>query len=232
MRGQSWLARLLFQTPDLQAAGSAISRASITRRRERAMMSDRSRDSHGQSGSVWLVPRGIRLANGAAHPPGRATPPSRNLAAREERDWGCSGLHGVSALPVLSFGGRHRQPHLLADGARQEAAHGMGLPACSFQQFLHAGSLGAFQQVEHRRRLASVTGQAGLLCALGRLLGCLGLRRGPSLLGPNVRALCGNTSLLARFRLLRASRLAAPVASAIDLVIFHSPFAAITAVTT
>jgi hypothetical protein len=134
----------------------------------------------------------------------RIAPPGCSPAARRGRGGRKSGFDRVGPLPVLSFGGCHCHPHLLPDGARQEAAHGMGLPACRFHQFLHAGSLGAFQQFQHFRCLAAVAGRARLSAVFGCFLGCLGLW---SLLGRNVGALSGNTSLFAGFRPLGPSHM-------------------------
>src|SRR5580698_4261921 len=54
----------------------------------------------------------------------RETPPSMNPAARLERQLCGSGFHGIAALAVVALGGLDGQAHLLADRARQEAAHG------------------------------------------------------------------------------------------------------------
>src|SRR4249920_2936440 len=40
--------------------------------------------------------------------------------------WSGSGFHGIRALPILALGRRHRESHLLADSAGEEAAQGMG----------------------------------------------------------------------------------------------------------
>src|ERR1700704_1993799 len=102
MRGQCWLACFLCQTPDLQAARGTISRANATRRdlRTRTMLSD----SRGPSRFAWLRPHAIRPVSETSHFPGRATPPSRYLAARGKPIWECSGFDGVSTLPILGLG--------------------------------------------------------------------------------------------------------------------------------
>src|ERR1700691_5131078 len=65
----------------------------------------------------------------------RVTPPVCFPAAPSERNKLELGFHGVAALPVLALGGRHRQAHLLADGTRQKATHGMRLPARYLPKF-------------------------------------------------------------------------------------------------
>src|SRR5260370_11294235 len=66
------------------------------------------------------------------------------------------GFDGGGALAVVAFGGRHRQPHLLANRAGQEAAHGMWLPACSFHKLFRRDAARSLEQVEHLGPLASV----------------------------------------------------------------------------
>ena len=156
------------------------------------------------------VPSGNRRHRIANHSKLR-TPPGCSPAAPRIRSWRKSGFDRVGPLPVLSLGGRHRHPHLLPDGAREESAHGMGLPACRFQQLPHAGSLGAFQQIQHFCCLAAIGGRARLLRAVWRFLECLGLGGRLRPVRRNVRARSGDTSLFAGFRPLGPSHMGGAV---------------------
>ena len=171
-----------------------------------------SRDSSHRKGNSCRQTRvvlGVEgLVDGIANHSRRRMPPGCSPAARTARGGRKSGFDRVGPLPVLSLGGRHRHPHLLPDGAREESAHGMGLPACRFHQFLHAGSLGAFQQVQDSCCLATVAGRACLSAVFGCFLGCLVLW---SLVRRNVRALSGNTSLFAGVRPLGPSHMGGAV---------------------
>src|SRR5437588_70904 len=93
--------------------------------------------------------------------PQRETPPGWNPAAREKCEWRRSGLQRISTLPVLSLRRRYGQPHLLSEGAADEAPYGMRLPAGSFHHFLQGGSAGPFQQIDHLGRLATVARNHG-----------------------------------------------------------------------
>jgi hypothetical protein len=150
-----------------------------------------------------------------------------NRGTAAERAWERLELDGVSALPVLALGGGNDETHFLADGAGQETAHGMGLPARSFQKFLHADPLRPFQQIEDLGRLASIADRTGLLRAFGRLRGCFRLAGRLRLLGRNVRALSDNTGPWRA----PGSSMGAATASMINLVICDSPWV-ITAITT
>ena len=163
------------------------------------------------AGSARVVLGFEGFVDGIANHSKRRTPPGCSPAAPRIRSWRKSGFDRVGPLPVLSLGGRHRHPHLLPDGAREESAHGMGLPACRFQQLLHAGSLVAFQQIQHSCCLAAVAGRARLLRAVWRFLECLGLGGRLRPVRRNVRALSGNTSLFAGVRPLGPSHMGLPV---------------------
>ena len=164
-----------------------------------------------QAGSARVVLGFEGLVDGIANHSKRRTPPGYSPAARRIRSWRKSGFDRVGPLPVLSLGGRHRHPHLLPDGAGEESAHGMGLPACRFQQFLHAGSLMAFQQIQHFCCLAAVASRACLLRDVWRFLECLGLGGRLRPVRRNVRARSGNTSLFAGFGPLGPSHMGGAV---------------------
>jgi hypothetical protein len=99
----------------------------------------------------------------------RETPPGKYPAARTGRGGPDLGFHGITALPILALGGGHSQPHFLANGARQEAADGMRLPAGGLDQFLRRNAPWPFQQVEDLFRLAAMAGAGGLGWDLGAL---------------------------------------------------------------
>jgi hypothetical protein len=65
----------------------------------------------------------------------REEPLGENPAARKARK-ARLGFDRVSTFAVLSLGGRHGQAHLFANRPRQEAAHGMRLPASKARGFL------------------------------------------------------------------------------------------------
>ena len=141
-----------------------------------------------------MMPSRDRQVEGIANHSRRRTPPGGSPAARMAGGERKSRFDRVGALPVHRLGRRHCHPHLLPDGARQESAHGMGLPSCRFQQLLHAGSLRAFHQVQDFRCLAAIAGRACLSAALWRFLGGPGFGVRLGLVGRNVRALSGHTS--------------------------------------
>src|ERR1700682_971230 len=88
------------------------------------------------SGSAWVVLGVEGLVHLIANYSRRRTPPGCSPAARRGRGARKSGFDRVGPFPVLILGGCDGHSHFLPDGARQEATHGMGLPACSFQQVL------------------------------------------------------------------------------------------------
>ena len=103
------------------------------------------------------------------------TPPSINPAAWFAASTADSGFDGVATLAVLLLGGPHRQPHLLADGARQKPAHGMRLPAGQFHQLFCCYAPGPLEQVEDLVGLAALVGDLRFLRARTRFLGGAGL---------------------------------------------------------
>src|SRR5215468_9596796 len=64
----------------------------------------------------------------------------------------------VNSLAVLALGRLDLQPHLLAQGAADEAAYRMGLPAGGFHDLLQGGTVGPFQQFHDRGSLAALPG--------------------------------------------------------------------------
>src|ERR1035441_9129465 len=152
-----------------------------------------------------LVPRVGGLA-GRTKAPARGTdkekPPRRNPGGQKESNRWASAFDRVAALLALSLGGRDRQPHLLAQGARQEPTDRVRLPAGGFHEFLQGGAAGAFQQVENLGGFAALAGASCLLGRLGRLRASVGLlRRGglvarPGLGRRDVGLLCRGPRLL------------------------------------
>ena len=132
------------------------------------------------------------------------TPPGSDQAARSGEDGLESGLDRVDALALLRFGGRDRQQKLLAEVTRQEATHGVGLPASGLHQFAQRRSIGALQQIKHSGCLAASTSIRRLFGAFGGFANRVGLRGRLRLLRRNVRAFSGNTGLLAGFCLAGA----------------------------
>ena len=132
------------------------------------------RRSPGRAGALLGA---LGLVGGAADSAGPAIRKAagRNAGGLLERMHLSSGADGVVALPVLALGGDDLQAHLLANGAGEEPAHGMRLPAGGRHQSLRSHSARAPQQTEHERRLAAVAGAFGLRGGLGRLLGPGGL---------------------------------------------------------
>ena len=102
------------------------------------------------------------------------------------------GREAVGTLAIGAFGGLNRSPQLLPDGAAQEAADGMRLPACRLHQLLQCDAAGPFQQVEDLGRFAAVAGRGGFLRRRGlsgRLR--LGRRHGGASFGNT--GLCGRS---------------------------------------
>ena len=96
----------------------------------------------------------------------------------------------IDPLFALGFGGGDNKAQLLRDGPGQEAPNRMRLPAGNFDQFLGGCALRTLEQIENLRRLATVTGGAGLLGAFGRIFRRDGLDTRLALLRPHVRATC------------------------------------------
>src|ERR1700691_41675 len=121
----------------------------------------------------------------------RATPPTAGPAAR------CEGLgfDRVAAHAVLALKGCNGQSHFLADGARQEPAHGMRLPARDLHQFFSGDAAGPLQQVQDLGGLAAVADTTQLLSAFGRFLGWGGPLSRLTLLRPKVGALWAHVGL-------------------------------------
>src|ERR1035441_2172921 len=147
-----------------------------------------------------LVPRVGGLA-GRTKAPARGTdkekPPRRNPGGQKESNRWASAFDRVAALPALALGGRDRQPHLLAQGARQEPADRVRLPAGGFPEFRPCSAAGASQQVEDLGGFAALAGTSCLLLGrLGRrrafvgLLGRGGLLARPGLGQRNVGPVC------------------------------------------
>src|SRR5277367_2728700 len=67
----------------------------------------------------------------------------------------------IPAFVVFALGGCYGQPHLLADGTRQEAPNRMRLPAGSFHQFLACYATGSFKQFQNLVSLAAFAGLGG-----------------------------------------------------------------------
>jgi hypothetical protein len=148
----------------------------------------------GENSTIWDSPSSTRIL-------GRETPPGRNPAAPRKRA-SESGFDGVAALAVLALGGRHRQPHLLRDGSREEPAHRMRLPPGRFHEFLGSCAARALQQVQHLGCLAAVAGSGDFLRAFGRFPGGAGLLTRLLLLGRNVARTFGRAGLWGGFRRL------------------------------
>jgi hypothetical protein len=124
-----------------------------------------------------------------------------------------SAFYRIGALSILSPCGRYGQTHLLSDRARQEPAHGMGLPARRFHQLFGSYPARPLKQGENRLGLAALPhalllgsffrGAAfGFGGRFGRFLRRAGLLARLALLLRNVRALWLNTGLFGGFRLL------------------------------
>src|SRR3984885_6195521 len=157
--------------------------------------SNRSQTSFRQSGSRGLVLSAVRLVYRIAlAQPDKEKPPRRNPGGQCKRLRFFSALDPVAALPVLALGGCHGQSHFLADGARQEPAYGMRLPAGDFHQFFGCDAARSFEQAQYLVGFAALAGLGGLR-ALGRFLSRSGLLGRLGLLLRNVGALWRDTPL-------------------------------------
>src|ERR1700676_5368110 len=184
-------------------------------------------DSGGSSRCGRVVSGAFGLVGGVAHSRKRETPPSRYPAARCEEQLSRSGFDGVAALPILAFGGRDREAHLLANRAGKEPAQGMWLPASGFEQFLGAGSPRPLQEVEDRRGFTALAGFVS--CAPRRFL----LRGRLPLAGATLARRAPAAGFFVAFAFSPGAVAGAvPVSSVIDVVILNSPSAVITAITT
>jgi hypothetical protein len=91
------------------------------------------------------------------------------------RDPDLRGVCLAGALAILRLGGYDCEPELLTHGPRQESAHGVRLPARSFDQFRQRGSIGPLQQVQDFGCLTAIAAADSILSRFGRFLGCPGL---------------------------------------------------------
>ncbi len=98
----------------------------------------------------------------------------------------------VDAIAILPFGGFNVEAHFLAQGAGEEAAHGVGLPVGSFHEVVQSHAARPLQQVQDFGRLACWAGATGWCAGLGAFtcpgglaprLGGAGLGAGLWLLG-------------------------------------------------
>jgi len=127
---------------------------------------DRSGTPHRQSGSAGPVLGAFGLIGRTRFAqPDKEKPPRRNLGGLYKRIGWRSGDR-VAAFPVLALGGHHRQAHLFADGAGEEPADGMWLPACRFHQLFAGHAAGPLEQVEDLVGLAALAGGLRLLIPL------------------------------------------------------------------
>jgi hypothetical protein len=172
----------------------------------------RSGTARRQSRSRGAVPCAFRLVRRVAHTSERATPPGSYPAARCTWAGNGSGFDRVAALAVLALGGNNIQAELLADRARKEPTHGMGLPARRFHEFLKRRPVRPLEQVEDALGLAAASGFGLRLRGFRRLRGLCGFLRRAGLLarltlgGRNVARTFANTGLFRRFRLRGRSR--------------------------
>ena len=158
---------------------------------------------------IMRGPEGLEC--GTPHPSKRGTPPGWYPAAQSEKDGRELGIDGIGTFPALSLGRSDSEAQLLADGAREKAAHTMRLPAGGLHQFGQRGSVGPLQQIEDCRGFTAFPGLARLFRGFGGFLYGAGLLGRPPLLGRNVRAVCANTGLLLGLRFSAAW--AVPVSS-------------------
>jgi len=75
-------------------------------------------------------------------------------------------LDRVVALAILALAGCDRKSHLLSDGARQEPAYRMRLPAGGFLQLFGCGSVRPLQQFQDLGSLTAIPCGSALLFAL------------------------------------------------------------------
>ena len=160
----------------------------------------------------------------------RETPPSTIPAAHFGANTSGSGLDRVAALPILALGGRDRQPHLLANRAGEEPAHGMRLPAGRFNQLLRSDASRLPQQIQDLVGLAARAGGLSFLSAFGRFLGGSGLLGRFALRLRHVAALLRARAFLLALGWVSAAG-AGEVAVSSAVEIMFSPSAVITAVT-
>jgi hypothetical protein len=163
----------------------------------------------------------------------RETPPGEYPAARKGRSWRFSAFDRVGPLAALVLSRNHVEAQLLPDSARKEAADAVGLPVGCLHQALKRRAFRPLQQIQDLLRLAPGAGSGYLSAVLGRFLWRAGLLGRLALLRRNVGATRASVGLLGGFRLpARRVAWAVPVSSVIDVVIFYSPLAVITAVRT
>jgi len=126
----------------------------------------------------------------------------------------------VGPLAILGLGRGDRQPQLLANGSRQEPAHGMRHPASRLLKLLGARSARALQQIENLGGLAAVAGAGGFLRALGRFLSEGGLLPRLALLGATLRVRLAPLAFWVAFEASTAGASAVSSASAVEIIVF------------
>ena len=65
----------------------------------------------------------------------------------------------VRAVSVVAFEGLNRHPHLLADGAAQEATHRVWLPTGRFRELRQRDAAGPLEQVKNLVRFGAAVGR-------------------------------------------------------------------------
>jgi hypothetical protein len=131
--------------------------------------------------------------------------PPRKVPGGQESSIGwTSALQRIATLPILDFGGRYPQAHLLAEHAGDKSPHRVGLPAGGLHEIRAGGPAGAPQQVQELCSLAALAAVGRLLARLRRLRGRVGFLRpgglfaGLALGRRNGARLCGHTGLFRR----------------------------------
>jgi hypothetical protein len=117
-----------------------------------------------EMGDARPLPRASGLVRGtptATWRPQLEKPPREYLGGGIKWAWLESALDRVSALTVIGPSGRYRQAHLLAEGATDEPADRMRLPASSLYNLLQGGAVGPSKKGEHLGAHATLSGAHG-----------------------------------------------------------------------
>src|ERR1035437_8141340 len=93
-------------------------------------------------------------------------PPRQNHGGQKKPTRRPSAFQRVTALPVLDFGGRYFQAHLLAQDAGDKSPNRVSLPAGGFHEIRAGGATGALQQVQELGSFAALAAIGGLLARL------------------------------------------------------------------
>ena len=151
----------------------------------------------------------------------RETPPGMNPAARDERNWRCSGFDGVGALAVLALGGRDGQAHLLARRSRTGSrGRECGCQPVAFISSLAVAPSGRFSRSRILAALLPSRAPVAFFALLGAFLAGVAFFPDLAFFGATLRARLAALAFGVAFGASAAGARAISIASAVEIIAF------------